>query len=461
MATPILRNRHSSFKTTSSTFTDENNNNDSSRKRRSVSSTRASDAKISDVLLGLVLIAIFYTIGIWLGKSTNFTPLHSTSSDTTEPPFLQEAIDHCNAAEEEYGQYPFMYEEIIEKRVKRWRHVVKDNYLEMMLNDKLGGLMYATKLGIRTPRILFCGKAKDLADSMDSFGNKYVIKPLTGHSAEGVKVVRDGVDIMDMMTPISYDVLTKEYAGIDESETEMIVEELVESANPKYDGLIPPDYKFQTYGGGKTELLVYIDRNEQLPNRPECSDNFDISSTKGWRFLEGVIITYSRGPCPDEIRKDLEKDTSRQKAMKQAVQILADNIGPNHYRIDMYDSIHGPVLGEFTPYGGKGHGEPLFNCIMTYLFIRHAEYGAGKSDDYGLIQDDLLEEANLFKTITRMKTTFEGNAKHSTDKTLDSRQVEAREWLHLDKMTKCHKVIAAQREYDSNTKSNNLDLMGS
>ena len=89
---------------------------------------------------------------------------------------------------------------------------------------------------------------------------------------------------------------------------------------------------------------------------------------------------------------------------------------------------------------------------MTYLFIRHAEYGAGKSDDYGLIQDDLLEEANLFKTITRMKTTFEGNAKHSTDKTLDSQQVEAREWLHLDKMTKCNKVIAAQREYDSYTK---------
>jgi hypothetical protein len=35
----------------------------------------------------------------------------------------------------------------------------------------------------------------------------------------------------------------------------MMVEELIESANPKYDGLIPPDYKFYTYGGGRIEMI--------------------------------------------------------------------------------------------------------------------------------------------------------------------------------------------------------------
>jgi phosphoribosylaminoimidazole carboxylase (NCAIR synthetase) len=135
------------------------------------------------------------------------SPHNVTSTRKYTPPsFLQEAIDHCKAAKKEHGEYPSMSEQIVDKRILRWRNNRrKDNFLQM-INDKLGGYMFASKHGVRTPRVLFCGKAKDISKSMDSFGNKYVIKPLKGHSAQGVKVVRDGLDIMANET-VSHDTL--------------------------------------------------------------------------------------------------------------------------------------------------------------------------------------------------------------------------------------------------------------
>jgi hypothetical protein len=247
------------------------------------------------------------------------SPHNVTSTSKLPPPsFLQEAIDHCKAAKKEHGEYPSMSEKIVDKRILRWRNNRrKDNFLQM-INDKLGGYMFASKHGVRTSRVLFCGKAKDISKSMDSFGNKYVIKPLKGHSAQGVKVVRDGLDIMANET-ISRDTLMKEYHG---SEIEMMVEELIESANPKYDGLIPPDYKFFTYGGGRVELMWYIDRYEE-----ECCSIFDVSSNNGMKFMKDVIH-HQYPTCPIDIRKELEKGSTRQKAMKDAAQILASKHRP-------------------------------------------------------------------------------------------------------------------------------------
>ena len=51
--------------------------------------------------------------------------------------------------------------------------------------------------------------------------------------------------------------------------------------------------------------------------------------------------------------------------------------------------------------------------------------------------------------------TYEGNAKHSTGKTFDFQPPEAREWLYLDKMSKCKKVMVAwwhNAEYDPQNK---------
>ena len=398
---------------------------------------------ISVIVVSLVALATFnsHLFGLGTTSSDKLQPPPLISAVSSPPTFLKEAIDSCEAAKNEHGEYPFMSGKIIAKRTVRWtKEQHKYNFLRM-IDDKLGGYMYATKHGIRTPRILFCGKAKDVPQSMSLFGNNYVIKPLTGHSAQGVKVIRYGVDTMKKKR-VNYDILTKAY---DKNEKEIIVEELIESANPKYAGLIPPDYKFFVYGGGKSELLWYIDRNEE----PKCSNFFDVSSKNiHWVFLEDIIGVYSR-PCPNDTRKAVENmSRQKRKVMEEAVQTLSEGMGPNWMRIDMYDSTHGPVLGEFTPFSSNGHGEPLSKCIMTYLFIAHAEHGARPNDDLDLISESLLNDVNEFKARSRMKNR--ANTKHPNNSTFDFHPPEAREWLEYDEMTKCKKVMAAQQlERDS------------
>ena len=362
-------------------------------------------------------------------------PLLDPNQRGTEPLFfLDKAMGACKAANHEHGKYPSIYEEIVQKRKQRWMEGQKDhryNFIQM-INSKLGGYMYATKLGVHTPRVIFCGMAKEIPTNMKSFGNKYVIKPLYGHSSRGVKVVKDGVDVLNL-EPVSFESLTKIYH---DNEKDYMVEELMESANPKYDGLTPPDYKFFVYEEGVAEMVWHIDRQHK------CGDFFHIRSEK-WRFLKDLPSTYPH--CSQETRDALElEDSSRHEALKDAVQILASNAGPNWIRIDMFDSKHyGPVLGEFTPFSTNGYGPPLTKCVMSYLFIAHAEHGA-TNDDSDLLHV-LTNDVIKFKDMLRMKNKTKAARLNST---FDFYPPQAREWLQFDEMTKCKKVMEAQREFD-------------
>ncbi len=100
--------------------------------------------------------------------------------------------------------------------------------------------MYATKLGVHMPHALFCGMTKDIPKNMNFFGNKYVIKPLKGHSAWGGTKIKDGIDVLHKK-PVSFQILTQ---NNDDDEEEFIVEELMQSINLMFDGLTPPYYKF-------------------------------------------------------------------------------------------------------------------------------------------------------------------------------------------------------------------------
>ena len=75
----------------------------------------------------------------------------------------------------------------------------------------------------------------------------------------------------------------------------------------------------------------------------------------------------------------------RKKALSDSVQLLASNIGLSWFRIDMFDSKHGPVLGEFTTIGAMGKHLPLQGCVMSYLFIAHSKH-AGFIDDTETLQ---------------------------------------------------------------------------
>mmetsp|Transcript_6609 Transcript_6609/g.14966 ORF Transcript_6609/g.14966 Transcript_6609/m.14966 type:complete len:509 (+) Transcript_6609:90-1616(+) len=362
---------------------------------------------------------------------------HQMAGDIMTPSFLSKAIDSCKAARDEVGEYPSIYRKLIPERIQRWDKQQKNgniNFL-LMIKDKLGGYLYATKLGVRTPQILFCGVAKDLPKNMTSLGKNYVVKPLKGYSARGVKVVRDGVDILKS-EKISYKKIIKEY-GLEE---ETIVEELIESADPKFERLVPPDHKFYVYEGGMPELLLYIDRNEGQ----QCRDYFDISSQK-MRFLEDLFDNnQGRGLMPHCIHDNRSKivlEPSRQAALADAVQTLASSAGENWIRIDMFDSKDGPVLGEFTPFSHNGNVQPLVGCVMSYLFIAHAEHGDESTDDAEFISK--REDVRELKKKLRMKKQTDLPIEHAN---VDFYPPEAREWLQYDELTKCKKVMEAQLE---------------
>ena len=372
-------------------------------------------------------------------------PPSQSVSTTTPPSYLQHAIESCTNADNilstHNNSYPSIYKPIVQKREWRWKKAERDQNntnIIQMLNDKLGGYYYATKMGVQTAKILYCGVAKDLPRDISSLGDKYVIKPLHGWSAKGVKVVVNGVNILNKKDTtksiiISYDSLVDEYG----SDGEIFVEELIESAHLNYVGRIPPDYKFHVYEG-IPELMFRVDRNVGH----ECADMIDVtsassSSSEGWNIFEG--LQHEKQPTCNQTNMP-NMDISRQNVMMDAVRKLASKIGENWLRIDMYDSDHGPILGEFTPSSGGGKESPLASCVMSYLFISHA-YHNDTIDDAGVIME-LKEKYGLIDKQTKYTTISELKKKDNND----FYPVEAQQWKTYTQMQRCNKVMEAQKE---------------
>lgn len=357
---------------------------------------------------------------------------------------LQKAIDSCNSTGDKIDEYSSLYKQIVSKRNLRWKKLREDggeiNFIQM-INDKLGGYLYATKMGVRTPRILFCGIVKGLPrDIQLGFGDRYVVKILKGYNAQGVKVVIDGVNILKD-EKVTYDTLASEY----ELDDAIIVEEFVESANIKYDGLVPPDYKFHVFGG-RPEIMWFVDRNRNA----KCKNYYDLSSAQEWRFMEGFLDTKlpNCSPSGDEHGHYLEP--SRRIALANAVQVLADNIpGNNWVRIDMYDSKDGPILGEFTPFSSNGKTTPLDGCVMSYLFIAYSEQYGGWTDD-AATASRLKDKVGDFRNELGIDRVISISAAEKTlyhQSNMGFFSPEAHEWYQSNILRKCQKVMAAQYEF--------------
>jgi len=356
--------------------------------------------------------------------------IHTTNNDTS---YLNLAIESCDKEYNNNDEYPTIYEDIATERRMRWRRAEGDDgkvNIIQMINEKLGGLYYATKLGIHTPRI-FCGIAEDLPKDINTLGRKYVVKPLRGHSAQGVKVIVDGVntltnqddDYYEEEEEFSYNTLVDEYG----SQEETIVEELIESADSNYNGLIPPDYKFHVYSG-VPEILFRVDRNEGQ----KCADHFDVTSSNKWKVIEGLPRTpwHDEPHCP---KNTLYSNISREAEMINAVKKVASKASRNWLRIDMYDSKNGPVFGEITPWSNNGYAAPRASCVMSYLFIAHA-YNNKDLDDAATV-DEVKRKVGLDTDYIRY---------HRDD---EFHVPEAREWKRYTQMEKCNKVMKAQEEW--------------
>mmetsp|Transcript_14225 Transcript_14225/g.24315 ORF Transcript_14225/g.24315 Transcript_14225/m.24315 type:complete len:463 (+) Transcript_14225:67-1455(+) len=380
------------------------------------------------------------------------------------PSFFSKALTSCVSAKERNGRYPSdinvkqtrghpptLYREIAVARVKRWYHLKEErNYLVdflRMIEDKLGGYLYALRCGVRTPRVLFCGRAKDLPRNFTLKWEKFVLKPLKGAADRGVRVVRNGKDIL-ADRELDFDEIVAEHM-----EEPMIVEELIESAHQNYHKLIPPDYKFHVFGG-RPEIMWFVDRNKGQ----KCKDYFYASSEGYWYVDSFRSEDLSIGLCPNRGEGQLRHllNTGRMKDMALAVASLTGKMSYDWMRIDMFDSSHGPVLGEFTPSSSMGQTHPLESCVMSYLFLIHAEHGKATDDvaTLKLMKERNITEANNTEVkkslleMSKLTSFFSDQYSHDShgDMELGVSPEEVHRWNGYSAIEKCEKVMEAQKD---------------
>ena len=361
------------------------------------------------------------------------------------PSFVRQAIAWCKTAgtlpeAEEETLYSRLVNMRIERRHKMHASKEKNDLVEFyqVLNHKLGAYLYASKVGVQSPRIKYCGKAQDLPEDMSSqFGDKFVVKPLIGFSSKGVNIVVDGVDKFHGKS-VNRDSLVKDFGP----DADAIVEELIESAHPQFKGDVPPDYKFHVYEG-RPEVMRMIDRNKEHHGMI-CQSSFDVSEDD-WLPLGLDSVNPQCPPDEDGNVNGHYLDPGQKVAMTKAVRALASKLGPDWLRIDMFDSNRGPVLGEFTPYSSRGNTrDPVDSCIMSHLIVAHTVHG-GPIDDVETVR---AVGKNLRADLDFLTKSSNGaEAPNSFDwNQLGLTLEEVRRWSKYDEVEKCKVAKAAQEQ---------------
>jgi hypothetical protein len=267
----------------------------------------------------------------------------------------------------------------IRARASRWH---KPSYLEehkiwqTAVGDKIGGYLFARKMGVRVPHIDFCsgdGPAA-LAEYLPSNDRGFVVKNLFGHSSKNVYVMENGFGGINRINQqvMSLDDIQEDLKR--SNATDVYVEELIESG--RVDGTVPEDYKFYTFNGRIANIRVIRNRGTERScmafydenwNRHDQFGCFRLAQNKpkgnktdpatGCASLQYGYANDSRRFC-----SDLPPPKSFPKMLETAKR-LSERIGI-FMRIDMFENADGEVvLGEFTPFSAFG----VYHCAAKVV----------------------------------------------------------------------------------------------
>lgn len=260
----------------------------------------------------------------------------------------------------------------IRTRHYRWNHgsYLKDNKIwQAAISDKLGGYLFAQKMGVKAPRIDFCtGDGPDTLANYDPPKNQgFVMKDLHGHSAHNVYVMESGFGGINR---INQNTMTREDIQLDlrkSNVTDIYVEELIESGQK--DGMvIPVDYKFYTFNGKVENIRVVRNRGTERACMAFYDQEWNRHDTFGcFKYAEhkpkGNKTDPTTGcyPIVDGTangKRRLCSDVPPPKSflkMLETVKRLSERIGV-FMRIDLFENADSEVvLGEFTPYSAFGN----------------------------------------------------------------------------------------------------------
>jgi len=272
------------------------------------------------------------------------------------------STQHC-PDEEDFNMW-------IRARNSRWgkpSYLAEQKIWQMSIGDKIGGYLFARKMGVKVPRILFCTGAgpEGLANYVPK-DRGFVVKDVYGHSSNNVYVMESGFGGKNR---INQHIMSLEDIQNDFREanaTDIYVEEVIDSGRD--DGTVPDDYKFYCFNGNIVNIRVVRNRGTERHclafydedwNRHDQFGCFlhekqkprgnKADPTTGCYPVQKAVADNKRRFCSDV------PPPSSYKKMLTIAKRLSKRIGV-FMRIDMFENADGQVvLGKFTPFSSFGN----------------------------------------------------------------------------------------------------------
>lgn len=251
----------------------------------------------------------------------------------------------------------------ISYRLKNWGDSQNAPW-QQLVDDKLTGYMYAIYLGVPTPQVYACSRGIPEIVPEQWGTNSFVVKPLAGRASMGVVISDNGRDILTSL-PVAKGTLEDIYRLhasrsnetkklIFSPEAEFMVEEYLRPKDGLHHNGVPADVKFEVFDG-KIFIIRYMERGWDERRRGVsvlCSSYYD-------EDLQPLMNLKARHLC----HPGLNSRPPEYEAMKDMVLKLDRGLG-RYYRIDMFLTPRGPVLGEFTAYSFGGDYSEIEACHM-------------------------------------------------------------------------------------------------
>ena len=208
------------------------------------------------------------------------------------------------------------------------------------LSNKWNAREFAAKFGCRVPDLYWHGKDVTTLD-VASLPSHYVARPTVGHSAGGVFVMAEGVNLMDGRAYSESD-LKKRLARLvrKDARVTILVEELLKDEEGRYG--LATDYKLLMFG----RTVGAIGAIRRLSGEAVTKRYY----TESWGQFDEPIIVPIAGKARDHVvdpplcLPDIVADAKR---LGEAYEAFV--------RLDFYATDKGSVFGEFTPTPSLGN----------------------------------------------------------------------------------------------------------
>jgi hypothetical protein len=228
----------------------------------------------------------------------------------------------------------------------KWKNV---QYWQRKLSNKYNAREFAKKNGCQVPDLYWKGTDVERID-FSSFPEQYVIRPTTGHSAQQVFLMKNGINLFDKQQYSTSEIVNILKASLDkDSSKEFLIEEFLKNENGEH--AIPKDYKFFCFNGQIAACYLIT----RLSPKTGFANFYD----EDWKKMKKLHVSYP-------LKEDEAPPKCYQEMVAQAKQLSKEY--QIFVRLDFYATDRGPVFGEFTPTPSTGNN---FTSYGKMLMIKH------------------------------------------------------------------------------------------